>query len=64
VLLILCNLYSKYLAKKALEGFGGFKLGGQVVHTVLVLMAKEETVLQRLSETGRWLWNGNEYDKN
>jgi len=38
---ILCNLYSKYLAKEALEGFGGFELGGQVVHAVLVLMAKE-----------------------
>jgi hypothetical protein len=47
---ILCSLYSKYLAKRAL---GGFRLGGQVVHTVLVLMAKEEELLQRLSETGR-----------
>jgi hypothetical protein len=42
-------LYSKYLAKEALEGFEGFKLGGQVVHIVLVLMAKEEIVLQRLT---------------
>jgi hypothetical protein len=49
---ILSSLYSKYLAKRALEGFGGFRLGGQAVHTLLVLMAKEE-VLQRLSETGR-----------
>jgi len=53
VLPILCSLYSKYLAKEALEGFGGFKLGRQVVHAVLVLMAKEEIVLQRLSDVGR-----------
>jgi hypothetical protein len=50
VLPFLCNLYSKYLAKRAVEEFGGFKLGGQVVHTVLVPMAKEEVVLQRLFE--------------
>ena len=50
---ILCNLYSRYLAKKALEGFGGFILGGQVVHIVLVLMAKEVIVPQRVIEIGR-----------
>jgi hypothetical protein len=47
----LFNLYSEYLTKEALEGFGDFKIGGQVIYTVkyadeLVLLAKEETVLQ------------------
>jgi hypothetical protein len=48
---ILFNLYSECLTKKALEGFGDFKIGGQIIHTVkyadgLVLLAKEEKVLQ------------------
>ena len=48
---ILFNLYSKCLTKEALEGFGDFKIGGQIIHTVkyaydLVLLAKEEKVLQ------------------
>ena len=47
---------------EALEGFGDFKIGGLVIRTVkyadeLVLLAKEETVLQgminRLIEIGR-----------
>jgi hypothetical protein len=47
---ILFKLYSKCLTKEALEGFGDFKIGGQIIHTVkcaddLVLLAKEETVL-------------------
>jgi hypothetical protein len=59
---ILFNLYSEYLTKEALEGFGEFKIGGQVIHTVkfaddLVLLAREEKVLQgmidRLIEIGR-----------
>ena len=59
---ILFNLYSEYLTKKALEGLGGFKIGGQIIHTVkyaddLVLLAKEEKVLQdmmdKLIEIGR-----------
>ena len=59
---ILFNLYNEYLAKEALEGYGDFKIGGQIIHTVkyaddLVLLAKEETVLQdmidKLNETGR-----------
>jgi hypothetical protein len=59
---ILFNLYSEYLTKEALEGFGDFKIGGQVIRTVkyadnLVLLAREENVLQgmvdRLSEIGR-----------
>jgi hypothetical protein len=46
-----------------LEGFGVFKIGGQIIHTVkyadeLVLLAKEEKVLQdmidnKLIEIGR-----------
>ena len=44
---ILFNLYSKYLTKEALEGWGDFKIGRQIIHTVkyvddLVLLAKEE----------------------
>jgi len=48
--------------KEALEGFGDFNIGGQIVHTVkyaddLVLLAKEEKVLQdmidNLIEIGR-----------
>jgi hypothetical protein len=59
---ILFNLYSEYLTKQVLEGFGDFKIGGQVICTVkyaddLVLLAKEETVVQgmvdRLIEIGR-----------
>jgi hypothetical protein len=58
---ILFNLYRQYLTKEALEGFGDFKIR-QVIRTVkyadgLVLLAKEETVLQgiidRLIEIGR-----------
>jgi hypothetical protein len=59
---ILFNLYSEYLTKEALEGFGDFKIGGQVIRTVkyaddLELLAKEENVLQdmvdRLIEIAR-----------
>jgi hypothetical protein len=59
---ILFNLYSEYLTKEALEGFGDFKIGGQVICTVkyaddLMLLAREEKVLQgmidRLIEIGR-----------
>jgi hypothetical protein len=59
---ILFNLYSECLTKEALEGFGDFIIGWQVVHTVkyaddLVLLAKEEKVLQdmndKLIEIGR-----------
>ena len=59
---ILLNIYSDCLAKEALEGFGDFKIGGQIIHTVkyaddLVLMAKERKVLQDMIdeqlETGR-----------
>jgi hypothetical protein len=58
---ILFNLYSEYLTKKALEGLGDLKIGGQIIHTMkyaddLVLLAKEEKVLQdmidKLTEIG------------
>ena len=59
---ILFNLYSECLTEEALEGFGDFKIGRQIIHTVkyaddLVLLAKGEKVLQdmidKLIETGR-----------
>jgi len=31
---ILFNLYSECLTKEALEGFGDFKIGGKIIHTV------------------------------
>jgi len=48
---ILFNLYSKCLTKEDLEGLGDFNIVGQIIQTVkyadgLVLMAKEEKVLQ------------------
>ena len=55
-------MYSECLTKEALEGFGDFKIGGQIIQTVkfadeLVLLAKEEKVLQhmidKLIEIGR-----------
>jgi len=59
---ILFNLYSECLTKDAMDGLGDFNIGGQIIQTVkyaddLVLMAKEETVLQgiidKLIEIGR-----------
>ena len=59
---ILFNLYNECLTKEALEAFGDFKIGGQIIHTVkyadeFVLLAKEEKVLQdmidKLTEIGR-----------
>ena len=67
------NLYSKCLTKEALEGLGDFKIGGQIIQIVkyaddLVLMAKEETVLQgmidKLIEIWKMLRHGNECEKN
>jgi hypothetical protein len=55
-------LYSECLTKEALEGLGDLKAGGQIINTVkcaddLVLLAKEETVLQdmidKLTEIGK-----------
>jgi len=53
---ILFNLYSECLTKEVLEGFGDFKIGGQIIHTVkysddLVLLAKEEKMLQDMIDT-------------
>jgi hypothetical protein len=39
---ILFNLYSEYLTKEALEGFGDFKIEGQVICTVKYAGAGEE----------------------
>ena len=59
---ILFNFYSECLTKKALDGLGVFSIGGKIIQTLkyadeLVLMAKEETVLQgmidKLSEIGK-----------
>ena len=56
-------MYSECLTKEALDGLGDFNIGGQIIQTVkyaddLVLMAKEETVLQgmidKLTETGKY----------
>ena len=61
---ILFNLYSECLSKEALQDLGDFKRGGQIIHTVkyaddLLLLAKEETVLQgmidKLIEIGRFM---------
>ena len=61
--LFLFKSYSECLTKEALEGFGDFKIGGQVIRTVkcadgLVLLAQEEQVLQgmmeRLNEIGKY----------
>jgi len=53
---ILFNLYSEYLSKEALEGFENFKIGGQIINTLkyadyLLLLAKEEKVLQDMTDT-------------
>ena len=59
---ILFNLLSKCLTKEALDGFGDFNISGKIIQTVtyaddLVIMAKEEKVLQgmtdKLIELGR-----------
>jgi hypothetical protein len=47
-------LYCEYLIKEVLEGFGGFKIG-QVIFNMkyandLLLLAKEETVLQGMAD--------------
>ena len=57
------HLYNKCLTKEALDGLGDFNIGGQIIQTMkyaddLVLMAKDETVLQgmidKLIESGRY----------
>jgi hypothetical protein len=47
---IVFKMYKEYLTKKALEGLGDFKLGGQIIHSVkyvddLLLLSKEGKVL-------------------
>jgi hypothetical protein len=51
--LLSVNGLSECLTKGTLEGFGDFKIGGQIIRTVkyaddLVLLAKEEKVLQKM----------------
>jgi hypothetical protein len=53
---ILFNVCREYLTKEALEGSGDLKTGGQVTRTVkcaddLVLLAKEDTVLQGVTDS-------------
>ena len=52
---ILFNLYSECLTKETLEGFGDFKIGGQIINSLkyaddLVLLAKDGKVLQDMIE--------------
>jgi hypothetical protein len=53
---ILFNLYSESLTKEVPEGFGDFKIGGKITSIVkyadgLVLLAKEEGVLQGMTDS-------------
>jgi hypothetical protein len=53
---LLFNLCSEYVTQEALEGLGDFKVGGEIISTVryaddLVLLAKEETILQSMIDT-------------
>jgi hypothetical protein len=66
------NLYSEYLSKESLKGFGDYKIGGQAIHTVkyagdFMLLAKEEAVLQSmitsLNEIGKWCGMENNVEK-
>jgi predicted nucleotidyltransferase len=59
---LLFNLHGEYVTQEAVEGHGDFKVGGQIISMVrysddLVLLAKEETILQsmidKLIEVGR-----------
>jgi len=48
-------MYSECLTKEALDGLGDFNFGGQTIQTVkyaddLVLIAKEKTVLQGMTD--------------
>ena len=65
------NLYSEHLNKKAVEGFGDIKVGGQVISFAkyedgLVALAEEETAVQGMIDTLNELENanGNECRKN
>jgi hypothetical protein len=62
---LLFNLYSEYFTQEALEGLGDFKVGGQIISMVRyaddhVLLAKEETILQSMTDKLTEL--GREYD--
>jgi hypothetical protein len=51
---VLFYFHRQYLNNEALEGFGDFKLGRQVIHPVkpsdgLVLLGKEEIILQGIT---------------
>jgi hypothetical protein len=48
--LILFSLYSKYFTKEVLEGFGDFKIGGQVIRTEKYV---DDLVLQRRKQCYR-----------
>jgi len=70
---ILFNLYSESLTKEALDGLGDFNIGEQIIQNLkyaddLVLMAKEETVLQgmidKLIEIGRFYCMEKNVEKN
>jgi len=59
---VLFSLYSECLTKEVVDGLGDFNIGGQIIQSVkyaddLILIAKEETVLQgmidKVIETGR-----------
>ena len=57
--LILFNFYSECLNKEPLEGVEDFKIGRKIIHTVkyvddLVLLTKEETVLQGMTDVMEW----------
>lgn len=56
---ILFIFYSEYLNKKAPEGVDDFKIGRQITRTVkyvddLLLLAKEGTVLQGMTDAMEW----------
>jgi hypothetical protein len=45
---LLFNLYSEYITQEALEGFGDFKVGGQIIN-----MVRYADDLRKLIEVGR-----------
>jgi hypothetical protein len=45
-------LYSKCLTKEALEGFGDFKIGGQIIHTVKYAEKVLQDMTDKLIEIG------------
>jgi hypothetical protein len=53
-------LYIEYLTKDTLEEFGGFTLGGQIIHTVRYA----DDLVLKTNLNWKVLWNGNEHGKN